>query len=102
MRLLHQLFSKRRWLLWLPAAPVLFGASDLAELPALVVGGAVLSIPYWLAWWLSDGFTNVVLGTSPSGFASGFVGASDNGAELYYNHEEGHYQSHPGPGACRT
>lgn len=25
------------------------------------IGGLILWIPYWLAWWLSDGFSNVQL-----------------------------------------
>lgn len=96
MKILHKLFSNRRWLLWLPAAPVAaLGVSNPAHLPAFLVGGALLSAPYWLAWWLSDGFATVSLGapgTAP-------IESPDDGPALYYNYAEGHYQSNPGPSA---
>lgn len=31
----------------------------------MFVGGLVLWVPYWLAWWLSDGFCTVSVGPAP-------------------------------------
>ena len=57
------MISKPRRLLAL--APVIFSLM-LFEIPAeigpAIVGTFLLGIPYWLAWWLSDGFASVRLG----------------------------------------
>lgn len=57
MRLRKILFSRRRWMLWLPVlASVWLAAPDWHHIPAMLVGGCIVWIPFWLAWWLSDGF----------------------------------------------
>ena len=59
-RLLEILFSRRRWMLWLPlpAAGVLALSSGnfSADFVPMLGGGVIFWIPFWLAWWLSDGF----------------------------------------------
>lgn len=37
-------------------AAFLFSDKTLASFSVMLVGGMILWIPYWLAWWLSDGF----------------------------------------------
>ena len=32
---------------------------------AMLVGGLVVWVPYWLAWWLSDGFSGFSIGSAP-------------------------------------
>lgn len=60
MNLRKRLFSRRRWMLWLPlpAAAALAATNDnfLASYIPMLVGGLILWVPFWLAWWLSDGF----------------------------------------------
>jgi len=60
MRLTKMLFSRRRWMLWLPLpAAAAFSASGgnfLADYIPMLGGGLIFWIPFWLAWWLSDGF----------------------------------------------
>ena len=62
-RILHWLFGRRRWLLWLPvpAAAVLEHGSIPGYFTVLV-GCSPLWVVYWLACWLSDGFENVTVG----------------------------------------
>ena len=47
-------------MLWLPlpAAAALAATNDnfLASYIPMLVGGLILWVPFWLAWWLSDGF----------------------------------------------
>ena len=38
------------------AASFLLSDKTLASFGVMLVGGMVFWIPYWLAWWLSDGF----------------------------------------------
>lgn len=38
-------------------AAFLFSDKTLASFGVMLVGGMILWIPYWLAWWLSDGFS---------------------------------------------
>ena len=53
-------FSQRRWMLWLPIpASILLSAHDWQNIPALLVGGCIFWIPFWLAWWLTDGFKGI-------------------------------------------
>ena len=64
----------------------------------MMVGGSFLWIPYWLAWWLTDGFRTVRLADkSPT------TGVPDDadGEGIYWNFSEGHFQSHPGPSTYR-
>ena len=35
------------------------GHASLADFGVTLVGGLFLWIPYWLAWWLSDGFAGM-------------------------------------------
>jgi hypothetical protein len=54
---LKRLFGQRRWMLWLPVpASVWLAVPDWHHIPAMLVGGCIFWIPFWLAWWLSDGF----------------------------------------------
>lgn len=96
MKVVAHLFQARRWMLWLPA-PISFAiaGTDLTALPALLVGGLIFWIPYWFAWWLSDGFSTVRRGV-PGG---GMPGAGS--PPVYYNYVEGHSQAGPGQDAIR-
>ena len=41
------------------AASFLLSDKTLASFGVMLVGGMVFWIPYWLAWWLSDGFAGM-------------------------------------------
>ena len=57
MSVLQKLLFRRRWILWVPVVvSALVSRGDPAEFGMLLVGGIYFWIPYWLAWWLSDGF----------------------------------------------
>jgi len=57
MKMIKTLFSQRRWMPWLPVpASIWLTAPDWHHVPATLVGGCIVWIPFWLAWWLSDGF----------------------------------------------
>jgi hypothetical protein len=64
----------------------------------MMVGGSFLWIPYWLAWWLTNGFRSVRLTETDT-----TTGMSDqaDGEGIYWNFSEGHFQSHPGPSTYR-
>lgn len=51
--------SRSRRLLALAPVVAAFAFSDktLASFGMMLVGGLIFWIPYWLAWWLSDGFS---------------------------------------------
>lgn len=68
MTVARELFSGRRWILWvpIPASMVLCGGS-VTEIGKMLVGGVPLWIPFWLAWWLSDGFDTVTVGNDGAG-----------------------------------
>lgn len=55
-RLVRGLFGKRRWMLWLPIPIAALFADGSGEFLPMLVGGLILWVPFWLAWWLSDGF----------------------------------------------
>lgn len=54
----------RRFLALLPFIFWLTQCDTWAEILPMMVGGFFVSIPYLLAWWLSDGFATVKFGTS--------------------------------------
>lgn len=59
--------SPTRRFIFLAPLPVAFLLSD-KSLPGLAImlgAGLIFWIPYWLAWWLSDGFS-VQIGGDPS------------------------------------
>jgi hypothetical protein len=99
MRFLRCLFSRRRWMLWLPL-PISFAlvGSDLSSLPAMLVGGLFMWIPYWFAWWLSDGFE----GYSEMRDSGYYEGPPNSyGGEIYYNYSTGSTQLFPGSNTYR-
>lgn len=62
MKLFHFLFGSRRWLLCVPVviAALLENTGtakfDFLSFVQLLCG---LGVPYWLAYWLSDGFEGI-------------------------------------------
>lgn len=65
---------------------------------AMMVGGSFLWIPYWLAWWLTDGFRLVHLEETDT---TTRMSNPADGEGIYWNFSEGHFQSHPGPSTYR-
>ena len=63
MTIAKKLVAARRWMLWapVPVALVLCGGS-VTDFGKILVGSLPLRIPFWLAWWLSDGFETVTVG----------------------------------------
>ena len=58
MNIIKRLFGQRRWLAWLPVpAAALLSGGSLGGFFDMLLGGCILWVPYWLAYWLSDGFT---------------------------------------------
>jgi len=56
----RMLFADRRWMLWLPVpASVWLALPEWQHIPAMLFGGLIVWIPFWLAWWLSDGFAGM-------------------------------------------
>lgn len=56
----RMLFAGRRWMLWLPVpASVWLALPEWQHIPAMLFGGLIVWIPFWLAWWLSDGFAGM-------------------------------------------
>lgn len=101
MKLTKKLFSKRRWMLWLPvpAAALLAGPGfQFVDCVRLLIGGLVFWIPFWLAWWLSDGFRTIRLG-GPGWRPS--MGDSNDSAPIYMNYAEGRFQGYEGPSTYR-
>lgn len=64
----------RRLLALLPFILLLVLCDTWAEVLPMMVGGLFITIPYLLAWWLSDGFANIKFGSGsgpePSPFNS--------------------------------
>ena len=58
--IVKKLFAGRRWMLWLPVpASVWLALPEWQHIPAMLLGGLIVWIPFWLAWWLSDGFAGM-------------------------------------------
>ena len=58
MNIIKRLFGQRRWLAWLPVpAAALLSGGSLSDFFAMLLGGCIWWGPFWLAYWLSDGFT---------------------------------------------
>lgn len=49
-------------------ASFLLSDKTLASFGVMLGGGMILWIPYWLAWWLSDGFIAYYQSTGDDGF----------------------------------
>jgi hypothetical protein len=64
----------------------------------MMVGGLFLWIPYWLVWWLTDGFRSVRYADQ---VPTARMSDQDDGEGIYWNFSEGHFQSHPGPSTYR-
>ncbi|MGP8438175.1 hypothetical protein ACT2FY_09535 [Paraburkholderia fungorum] len=47
------------------AAAWLLSDKTASSFFVMLVGGFVFWVPYWLAWWLSDGFSSVSIGSAP-------------------------------------
>lgn len=65
------MMTPRRKLLGLVpfAAAWLLSDKNVHDFLVMMVGGLVIWIPYWIAWWLSDGF---IIFSGPSiGYSSG-------------------------------
>ncbi|WP_459203450.1 hypothetical protein ACQVRV_00290 (plasmid) [Ralstonia pseudosolanacearum] len=126
MRTAKTLFARRRWMLWLPVLIAGLASASVQEFGKFFVGGLVLWIPYWLAWWLSDGFRGSGCGTSsgyafkgvyadgthvktddgysqPHDYAPHSVGTPTDaaGSDLYWNFEEGSVQAYIGTNTFR-
>lgn len=56
MKLLQKLLFRRRWMLWLPVPVAALMSNGIAEFAGICFGGLFLWIPFWFAWWLSNGF----------------------------------------------
>lgn len=54
----------RRLLALPPFIFLLLLCDTWAEVLPMMIGGLFITIPYLLAWWLSDGFANVKFGSS--------------------------------------
>jgi len=107
MNIIQRLFGQRRWLAWLPvpAAAMLSGGS-LGGFFDMLLGGCILWVPYWLAYWLSDGFTTfgeysgspgfvVTPGVDPvSGGACTVVRDGRTGMPLAYGKSSHHHRHH--------
>ena len=62
MKLFHIFFGARRWLLYVPlllAASLETTGTSKFELVGFAQLLCGLGIPYWLAYWLSDGFEGI-------------------------------------------
>ena len=82
--------SRPRKLLALLPILVAFWLSDKTGLSffQMLVGGLVLWVPYWLAWWLSDGFAIVRVGSAP--MDDDFVTGYRWGSQGYGYYQGGH------------
>ena len=85
--------SRPRKLLALLPFLVAFWLSDTTVLSffQMLVGGLVLWVPYWLAWWLSDGFATVRIGSGPmdDDFGTGYRWGSQG-----YGYYQGGHRVH--------
>ena len=92
MKIIRRLFGQRRWLAWLPlpAAALLSGGS-LGGFFDTLLGGCIWWVPYWLAWWLSDGFATVRIGSGPTDddFGTGYRWGSQG-----YGYYQGSHRVH--------
>ena len=63
MTIARILLAGRRWMRWapIPASLLLCGGS-VTDVGKMLVGALPQWIPFWLAWWLSDGFKTVTVG----------------------------------------
>ena len=107
MNTIEWLFGQRRWLAWLPVpAAALLSGGSLGGFFDMLLGGCILWVPYWLAYWLSDGFTTfgeysgspgfvVTPGVDPvSGGSCTVVRDGDTGMPLAYGKSSHHYRQH--------
>ena len=59
MKILRFLLGKRRWLLWPFPLFALCSGDTLSQSLGMMLITPVVLAPYYLAWWLSDGFTDI-------------------------------------------
>lgn len=84
---MKQLFIHRRWMLWLPVCLSCWAAWPNWQLiPAHFLAGCVFGIPFWLAWWLSDGFKGMSKwpGAGPNQISSG-IGPTGKPSVIIHN-----------------
>lgn len=107
MNIIKRLFGQRRWLAWLPVpAAALLSGGSLGGFFDMLLGGCILWVQYWLAYWLSDGFTTfgeysgspgfvVTPGVDPfSGGACTVVRDGRTGMPLAYGKSSHHHRHH--------
>ncbi len=94
MKLFQILFGKRRWILWLPyIAGYWIIDQPQRNIFAFFFVSTIMGSPLLLAWWLSDGFTDI----PPNTYRSD--SRPSQGESLYYNSIDGFTQTYPGPGS---
>ncbi len=94
MKLFRILFGKRRWILWLPyIAGYCVIDQPQRHIFGFFIASTIMGSPLLLAWWLSDGFTDIPRDTYRS------ESSPSQGISLYYNSVDGFTQTYPGPGS---
>jgi len=70
-------------------AAVLLSDFTLRSFAVMMFGGMIVWIPYWLAWWLSDGFEGMSVGGGAPNTTAGVNPFTGNSCFIHHHHGGG-------------